>query len=96
MPIIKQVYSDYIQSKQHWDERPHHNEIRTSRNNEMIYSGLCGTFLIPSLIGSKYFYFSLMITIETWAYFLKEKNSTLKILKFSRHWWRMEGRRLTL
>jgi len=35
--ITKQVCNDYNQSKQHWDERPRHNETRTSRKNEMFH-----------------------------------------------------------
>jgi hypothetical protein len=50
--ITKQVCSDCIQSKQHWDERLHHNETRASRKNEMTHFDLCGTFPIPSFIGS--------------------------------------------
>ncbi len=73
IPIIKQVCSDYIQSKQHSNGRPHHNETRTLRKNEMIYSSLCGTLPIPSLIGSRFFKMSLMITIERHGHIFEGK-----------------------
>jgi hypothetical protein len=97
IPIIKQVCSDYIQSKQHWDERPHHNETRISRKNEMIYFGLCGTFPIPSLIGSKYFLFFINdYSRKTWPYFLKEKNSMFENFKIFKVLVENGGRRLAL
>jgi len=49
----------------------------------MIYFGLCGTFPIPSFIGSKYFIFFINdYNRKTWAYSLKKKNSTFENLKF--------------
>jgi len=48
----------------------------------MIYFGLCGTFPIPSLIGSKYFLFFINdYSRKTWPYFLKENNSTFENFK---------------
>jgi len=77
--ITKQVCSDYIQSKQHWDERPRHNETRTSRKNDLIY---VVHFQFLHLLAPNIFCFSLMITIKRHRHiFLKEKNSTFENLK---------------
>jgi hypothetical protein len=80
--ITKQVCNDYIQSKQHWDERPRHNETRILRKNEMIHLIYVVHFQFLHLLAPNIFCFSLMITIKRHGHiFLKEKNSTFENLK---------------
>jgi hypothetical protein len=72
--IVTENCDDYLLGKQHQKIVPKNNMIKTSRQNKLLHTNLCGPFKHTWLGTSKYF---LIVTYDfsrkMWIFFLLQK-----------------------
>ncbi len=75
IPITTKICDECVMGKQHKENAPKKSMTKSSQQNELIHTDICGSFWHLSLGRSKYFItFTYHYSQKTWTFFLPLKS----------------------